>query len=361
MHFEEPPVESFPSIRGTEIDRLDDQAIDQVPFGVICLDADGVVLRYNLYESRLARLDRNQVLGCDFFNDIARCTRGDAFEGRFRRFVQGSDDPQDCRFEYVFDFAFGAQTVGVELHRVPGVERFYLFVNRKSVGPVRANPRELATAQLELAPNEAFSGVLRDEQQRRIVQVPATFFEALRGTFARLAPENWVIFANEWGTQWGRRAAIELEADSLERTNGSLEDLTMVRAAALVTEYIESQGWGKAEFSFDAANEGVLGIEMVRSALAETSSRSVSGAKTTLLPAGACAMLGGFFSGVLSHMAHKRLVAREVACTARGAPSCTFVMVSADRVSMLEHAVQASTGTVDSVRGLLRKNQRSRR
>ena len=57
-----------------QVTLLSETELDALPFGVICLDPDGKVLRYNLAESRLARLDRAQVLGKNFFRRIAPCT-----------------------------------------------------------------------------------------------------------------------------------------------------------------------------------------------------------------------------------------------------------------------------------------------
>ena len=75
------------SFNAASVDDRTDAELDALPFGVIALDRDGFVLRYNLYESRLARLDRNQVVGRNFFDEIAPCTRNEAFQGRFRALV----------------------------------------------------------------------------------------------------------------------------------------------------------------------------------------------------------------------------------------------------------------------------------
>jgi photoactive yellow protein len=75
----------------TELEAKSDHELDGLPFGVIALDRAGVVHRYNLYESRFARIDRQQVLGRTFFGEIAPCARVDAFEGRFRRFTEQAE------------------------------------------------------------------------------------------------------------------------------------------------------------------------------------------------------------------------------------------------------------------------------
>jgi photoactive yellow protein len=56
------------------LESYDDTALDELPFGVICLDEHGTIVQYNLAEARLARLDRSRVLGKDFFRQIAPCT-----------------------------------------------------------------------------------------------------------------------------------------------------------------------------------------------------------------------------------------------------------------------------------------------
>lgn len=351
--FEAAVTEQFLSINGSNVDLIDDHELDRAPFGIICLDGEGTILRYNLYESRLARLDRNQVLGRNFFEEVARCTRNDAFEGRFRRFIGGSSAPEDQRFEFVFDFAFGAQTVNVEQHRAPEGERFYLFVNRRSAGPVRAEATEIAALQSALAPEESRVGIQRDGVERRFVEAPVTMFAALRTTFAKLAPEAWSLFSYEWGLQWGRRAAIELEADSLESASSSLEDLAMSDASRRVADYTQRRGWGAVRFDFTAVKEGVIAIEVERSILAESAARPTLHKRGSR--EGSCSLVAGFFAGTMSHLAGRRVVVREIACRAHGAGCCTFVLVANDRAAALDRAIADERTSVRAVRESLRK------
>lgn len=350
---EQSPQSPAPSISGASVDLLDDNELDRAPFGIICLDADGTILRYNLYESRLARLDRNQVLGRNFFDEVARCTRGDAFEGRFRRFVAGSRAPEDQRFEFVFDFAFGAQRVGVELHDAGEQERFYLFVNRKSVGAPRDVVGEIAASQRALAPNEAALGVQRDERERRFVDAPVAMFAALRSTFAKLAPQSSALFAHEWGVQWGRRAAIDLEVDSLERTHRSLDEQSMSAAAKALGDYLERRGWGRVEFDFSPVREGLVLVTIDRSVLAESAPRSPLGRSGTT--DGACALIAGLLAGALSHLAGRKLVGREVCCVTHGAPRCEVVLTAADRAPEIDRVLSSAPRTSGALRAALKR------
>lgn len=53
------------------LDDLDDAALDRLPFGVVCLNPDGTVERYNRAESERAGIQRWRALGRDFFRDVA--------------------------------------------------------------------------------------------------------------------------------------------------------------------------------------------------------------------------------------------------------------------------------------------------
>ncbi len=48
--------------------------VGEAPFGIVALDEKGRVLAYNRYEQELANLDAAEVVGRDFFVEIAPCT-----------------------------------------------------------------------------------------------------------------------------------------------------------------------------------------------------------------------------------------------------------------------------------------------
>ncbi len=338
-----------------KLDDRSDQELDTLPFGVIALDDEGTILRYNLYEAKFARLDRNQVLGRDFFNEVARCTRGDAFEGQFRRGVSSGATGSLARFSYIFDFKFGAQQVEVEILRPPNVPRYYLLINRLRVGPARPEHDAVAAVvQRELAPTESAQGVRRDPGERRMVEVPWAFFAALRVTCEQLAPGTWPLFCNEWGVQYGRRLAIDLEATAIEAGGSGLAELSMAEFAAIFSRRLAQEGWGKATFDFAAMREGVLLVEVVRSILAEAAPRS---RRMTSEPAIelACPLVAGTLGAVVSHVAGRRLVAREVACVSAGDDACRFVITAHDRRGTIDAALASGARGVDTVRAALRR------
>lgn len=318
----------------TKLDELRDADLDQLGFGVIALDAEGTVLRYNQYESRLARLDRNQVLGRSFFEEVAPCTKTADFEGRFRRFVAGGATRSE-RFDYIFDFKFGAQNVTVELVRPSALERYYLLINRTRVSAPRAGGKP-APLQAELAPDESSLGIQRDALEQRRLSLPNVFFSGLRATCDRLAPQTWPLFCHDWGLEWGRRAAIDLEAQVFQSDGKSLGDLSMRRVASVLDDWFKEQGLGSSSLDFSLSKDGCLVVELQRSALAESASGRAAGEAGER-----CALIAGCLAAILSHVGGRRLTAREVRCGVGRPALCSFLIVAHARKAQLDTLLDA--------------------
>ena len=97
--------------------RIDDMSraeLDQLPYGIIKLDEQGVIVEYNQYESQLAGLAPARVLGRNFFTEVAPCTDVQEFHGRFREGV--ATQRLDVRFRYRFLFKPTPRDVLVTLH-----------------------------------------------------------------------------------------------------------------------------------------------------------------------------------------------------------------------------------------------------
>jgi photoactive yellow protein len=99
---------------GITIDTLDEHDLDAFPFGVIQLDRNGRVLAYNQYEEELAQMDREDVLGKNFFFEVAPCTRVREFYGRFTDGVEAR--ALDANFGFVFRFEHGTRHVEITMH-----------------------------------------------------------------------------------------------------------------------------------------------------------------------------------------------------------------------------------------------------
>ncbi|WP_437678343.1 PAS domain-containing protein [Sorangium sp. So ce131] len=92
---------------------LDERGLDAQPFGIIQLDRNGTVLSYNLYEENQARRKRQDVLGKNFFTDIAPCSRVKKFYGRFLLGIEQRE--LNATFGFVFHFPHKTRNVDVSL------------------------------------------------------------------------------------------------------------------------------------------------------------------------------------------------------------------------------------------------------
>jgi photoactive yellow protein len=108
---------------------LSEDEIDELPFGLISVDHEGNIEQYNSYESRLARLSKDRVIGRNFFRDVAPCTAVQGFQGRFERFVSEGGDGAES-FDYVFPFVFGRQHVNITFLRSGKSKQIKILVNR---------------------------------------------------------------------------------------------------------------------------------------------------------------------------------------------------------------------------------------
>jgi photoactive yellow protein len=83
------------------VEELSQYELDRLPFGVILLDRQGVVLFYSETEARQSGYGKRP-LGRNFF-EVARCMHGDEFRGRIMRAMEAG--PVDIEYGWSGDFA----------------------------------------------------------------------------------------------------------------------------------------------------------------------------------------------------------------------------------------------------------------
>jgi photoactive yellow protein len=96
-----------------EVGRLTAEELDALPFGAIELDSAGTVLSYNKAEERLAGRQRADVVGRNFFRDIAPCTRVQRFFGAFQVGVERKELNEV--FDFTFKFPAGDREVRIRM------------------------------------------------------------------------------------------------------------------------------------------------------------------------------------------------------------------------------------------------------
>lgn len=83
-----------------ELGTMTSADFDSLPFGAIQLDGEGTVLLYNKAEEQLSGRRREDVVGRNFFRDIAPCTRVRSFLGAFQLGIERRE------LNEIFDFTF---------------------------------------------------------------------------------------------------------------------------------------------------------------------------------------------------------------------------------------------------------------
>ena len=111
--------------------RIPDAAKDALPFGMVKLDLTGKILEYNMAEGELTGVDPKWAIGKNFFDDVALCTKTQAFYGKFLEGVKRGF--LNSVFDYTFDHGLVATRVKVHMITLPnakGEKNVVLLVTR---------------------------------------------------------------------------------------------------------------------------------------------------------------------------------------------------------------------------------------
>ncbi len=106
-----------------------DGQLDELAFGVIGFDADGIVRRYNAFESRAAGLSTQRVIGHDLFTSVAPCMNNYMVAQRFEDTTAASE-PLDETIGYVLTLRMRPVKVELRLLAAPAAALRYVLVKR---------------------------------------------------------------------------------------------------------------------------------------------------------------------------------------------------------------------------------------
>ncbi len=119
-------VVSFDGISIERLERMASWERDELPYGVIGLDAGGMADVYNATESRDSRLRPERVLGQPFFLSIGLCMNNFLVAQRFE------DEPMlDAVIDYVLTLRMRPTPVRLRLLRRPDISRRYILIQRR--------------------------------------------------------------------------------------------------------------------------------------------------------------------------------------------------------------------------------------
>ncbi|HYE66236.1 MAG TPA: PAS domain-containing protein, partial [Pyrinomonadaceae bacterium] len=82
--------------------QIDFATLDLLPYGIIVLDEHGTVLYYNAREEQIAGRKRENVIGKNFFKEVAPCAQVEEFHGRFQEAMRRVGLVTDFHFHFPF-------------------------------------------------------------------------------------------------------------------------------------------------------------------------------------------------------------------------------------------------------------------
>tara|TARA_R110001592_G_scaffold17518_2_gene73731 strand:- start:24366 stop:24737 length:372 start_codon:yes stop_codon:yes gene_type:complete len=110
------------------LEALDNDAYDELDFGLIKMDRKGHILAYNKWEAQLAANNQEAVIGKNFFTQIAPCTNNFMVSEKYGLFQGQLDETMD----YVFTYRIKPTPVRLRLLAHESSNNQYLAVQLKS-------------------------------------------------------------------------------------------------------------------------------------------------------------------------------------------------------------------------------------
>ena len=96
------------------------------------LDPEAIVVKYNKMEESWSRFDRKNVIGENFFLDIAPCTQVKEFFGRYQQLIT-SDVADLVQFYFVYMFNRGPVHVNISMSWNPELQLVTVLARKVAV------------------------------------------------------------------------------------------------------------------------------------------------------------------------------------------------------------------------------------
>ena len=141
----------------SQVQPVDLATLDLLPYGIIVLDEVGQVLFYNAREEEIAGRRRADVIGRNFFSEVAPCTQVREFQGRYPEALQPGASP--ITFAFIFPFAGRRREVEITLSGFSREGQRMCLVAVRDVTQERALREQLERAERLRLAGETAAGV----------------------------------------------------------------------------------------------------------------------------------------------------------------------------------------------------------
>jgi photoactive yellow protein len=106
----------------------DPQRAESLAFGAALLDRTGKIMKYNQAEGLISGRNPGEMIGKNFFNDVAPCAKGKRFYGEFLKF--STTGQLNVMLDYEFDYKMKAVRVRIHMKSAADGQTCWLFVKR---------------------------------------------------------------------------------------------------------------------------------------------------------------------------------------------------------------------------------------
>ena len=121
MKLPDPPAFDTPDA-AARLAALPDAALDALPYGVVEMERDCKVRRYNATESRFSGLSPSRVIGRQFFRDVAPCSDNRHVAWRY------DEESLDETIDYTFSLRMRPVPVTLRMLKPASDDPMYLLV-----------------------------------------------------------------------------------------------------------------------------------------------------------------------------------------------------------------------------------------
>jgi photoactive yellow protein len=108
--------------------KMSGKDIDNLAFGAVQLDRNGLIIQYNSAEGQITGRDPKSTVGKNFFTEVAPCTNTPAFKGAFDAGVKAGN--LNSVIEYTFDYNMKPTKVKVHMKKALVGDTYWVFVKR---------------------------------------------------------------------------------------------------------------------------------------------------------------------------------------------------------------------------------------
>jgi len=193
-----------------------------------------------------------------------------------------------------------------------------------------ARLRDLSESLAPVLEREPLTGALRDAGGGRVVLANEDFLDAFEGVLTKHLGFRHHELLQELGRKWGIRHAFRLDQHVQREYGKTLREVETQMALELLSSSLGVLGLGRFEADLSRRDAGIIVINHLDSPFP---------GRFVAVSGGACPILSGFHSVVLTYLAGRTLAAREFSCAGDQHESCVLIVATEQRLAKLTIAV----------------------